>query len=772
MKDEQKSREQLLGELLELRAGMERQKAHQFEQAATLESAEEAAARYRRLVEISRDGMAVYREGRIVEANGAMAKIVGMQAPEKLVGQYVWDIFHPECRDAVRERFESPSAPTGTITGLKINRPDRSVAEVELIRTEGFHGGRRTGSIILTDVTRRKRLESALRRSEERYRTSIQSLNEGFAVLNEEGIVTYANNKLAEMTGYAKEEIVGRSATTLMDEANSEIFASEFFLRRKTETQGYYELALTHKSGQRVPVIVSDNAVFDGDGSFKGSLTTVTDISDLKRFDPVQKASQEELELLTAEKTAELSREIDRLTKRLQEQEQVEEELRQGEERFRAIFEAATDSIYIKDPSLRFTHVNPAFANLLGRQASEIVGCTSEDVFGEEAGKHIREVDIRVFHGETVDEEHARLVNGTRLTFHDIRVPLRDGCGEIIGLCGISRNVTERKRARPVARMVGREYRSEKMRATLAKARFAAPTDGIVLLLGESGSGKDFLARWIHDHSKRSNGPFFAINCAAVPHELAESELFGHEPGAFTGARGRKRGLLELAEGGTLLLNEIGELSLSLQSKLLSFLDSRSFLRVGGEKSISVNARLIAATHRDLEAEVAGGRFWQALWYRLNVFCIEVPPLRERSEDIPILVEEIMARLAAEMHLTEIPVIDSVAMESLSQYHWPGNVRELRNVLERALMLSEESRLDVSLPLLAHGTEEWSHKVVFPEGRGLHDVTDRLIRSLCLEALRRCRGNRKEAAEMLQVSRTAFYRYMKRLEISGEIETQ
>lgn len=771
MKDEEKTTDHLLSELLDLRAKLERAETSETERAAALEFSERLTARYRRLVDISRDGMVVCCERRIVEVNGAMVKIAGVQSPEKMVGQFIWDIFQTECRDAVKERFESPSASSAPITDLKIVRPDKSVVEIELLRTESFHEGRRTESVILTDVTRRKRLESALRRSEERYRGTVQSLNEGFAVLNEEAVVTYANNKLAEMTGYAKEDIVGRSATMLMDDVNREIFGSEFLETRKKEAQGYYEIALTHRDGHRVPVIVSDNAVFDGEGVFKGSLATITDISDLKRFDPVQKTSREELERLTAERTSELSEEIDRLKKRIKKQQLVEEELRQGEERFRAIFEAATDSIYIKDPSLRFTHVNPAFANLLGKSASEVVGCTAEDVYGEEAGKHIREVDIRVFHGETVDEEHSRPVNGARLTFHDIRVPLRNGNGEIIGLCGISRNVTERKRARPVARMVGREYRSEKMRTTLAKARFAAPTDGIVLLLGESGSGKDFLARWIHDHSKRSNGPFFAINCAAVPDELAESELFGHEPGAFTGARGRKRGLLELAEGGTLLLNEIGELSLPLQSKLLSFLDTRSFLRVGGEKNISINARLIAATHRDLQAEVAAGRFWQALWYRLNVFSIEVPPLRERIDDIPILVQEIMARLASEMHLTEIPIIDVVALESLSQYHWPGNVRELRNVLERALMLSEESRLDVSLPLLAHATEEWSYRAVFPEERGLHDVTDQLIGSLCVEALRRSGGNRKEAAELLRVSRTAFYRYMKRLVNLDENET-
>ena len=163
-------------------------------------------------------------------------------------------------------------------------------------------------------------------------------------------------------------------------------------------------------------------------------------------------------------------------------------------------------------------------------------------------------------------------------------------------------------------------------------------------MLGESGSGKDFLATFIHRHSKRATGPFFAINCGALSTELAESELFGHEAGAFTDAKGRKLGLLELAEGGTLLLNEIGELPLDLQVKLLTFLDSKSFTRVGGQKAIKTDARIMAATNRNLEKEVLGGRFRADLYYRLNVFSITTPPLRDRKEDVPIIVEELLLR--------------------------------------------------------------------------------------------------------------------------------
>jgi DNA-binding NtrC family response regulator len=246
-----------------------------------------------------------------------------------------------------------------------------------------------------------------------------------------------------------------------------------------------------------------------------------------------------------------------------------------------------------------------------------------------------------------------------------------------------------------------------------------------------------------------------------VAKELAESELFGHEAGAFTGARGAKKGLLQLAEGGTLLLNEIGELALPLQSKLLTFLDTKSFLRVGGEQHIRVDARIIAATHRDLQREVMEGRFLSALYYRLNVFMIRVPPLRERTEDIPIIADEIMSTLGAEMQRSDLPALDATTIEVLSQYDWPGNVRELRNVLERALMLWDGGPLDLGMPLRERGGQGWTHKVRFPSNRSLHEVADEFRRSICEEALRRTGGSKTEAARLLSISRGAFYRYMK-----------
>ena len=321
--------------------------------------------------------------------------------------------------------------------------------------------------------------------------------------------------------------------------------------------------------------------------------------------------------------------------------------------------------------------------------------------------------------------------------------------------------------ARPVPGRAVNDYPSEVMRSTLQNARLAAAGDSVVLLLGESGTGKDYLARFIHNHSARAEGPFFAINCAAVSPELAESELFGHEPGAFTGARGRKRGLLELAERGTLLLNEIGELSPALQAKLLTFLDTRSFNRVGGEVSVSVDARLIAATNRDLQKEVADGRFRSDLFYRLNVLSILVPRLCERVPDIPVLVREIIAQLAAEMDLSYLPQVDSASMKALTSYPWPGNVRELRNVIERSLMLSSGESVSIAALDLTQSREDWSYKVSVPENRSLNAVIEDVKRSVIVEALARSAGKRQDAARLLGISRNALFHHMKSLGIDA-----
>jgi transcriptional regulator with GAF, ATPase, and Fis domain len=238
--------------------------------------------------------------------------------------------------------------------------------------------------------------------------------------------------------------------------------------------------------------------------------------------------------------------------------------------------------------------------------------------------------------------------------------------------------------------IVGADYG---LRHVMYQVRQVAPTESPVVLLGETGTGKDVIAHAMHLGSPRRDGPFIPVNCGAIPDALIDSELFGHERGAFTGATARRRGRFERAHGGTILLDEIGEMPLEAQVRLLRVLEDREIERVGGTERIEVDIRVIAATHQDLEENVRTGRFREDLWFRLNVFPIVIPPLRERPSDIPALVEHFLDRKGRELNLGATPSLAPGAIEALMSYHWPGNVRELENVLERALILYRDEPL-------------------------------------------------------------------------------
>jgi DNA-binding NtrC family response regulator len=243
---------------------------------------------------------------------------------------------------------------------------------------------------------------------------------------------------------------------------------------------------------------------------------------------------------------------------------------------------------------------------------------------------------------------------------------------------------------------------SPALRRALDQVRRVAPTDATVLLLGESGTGKELFARAVHHLSGRKAHSFFPINCAAIPENLLESELFGYEKGAFTGAAGTKRGKFEIADKGTLFLDEIGDLSLVLQGKVLRVIEQRQFERVGGTETRSVDIRLVAATNKDLKAQVAQGAFRQDLYFRLSVFPITVPPLRDRLEDIPVLARHFVKKFAAEQKRRGPIALPDETLRALCAYAWPGNVRELENSIERALILGEGDRVlpeHLSLPV-------------------------------------------------------------------------
>jgi transcriptional regulator with GAF, ATPase, and Fis domain len=281
--------------------------------------------------------------------------------------------------------------------------------------------------------------------------------------------------------------------------------------------------------------------------------------------------------------------------------------------------------------------------------------------------------------------------------------PFVDGEGKILYWCGTRIDIDDRKRAADTAHRENLVLREEvdrvsmfeeivgtsvKLQPVLARVSKVAPTDSTVLITGETGTGKELIARAIHKRSRRANHAFVSVNCAALPKDLVPSELFGHEKGAFTGALQRRLGRFELAEGGTIFLDEIGELPPETQVALLRVLQEREFERVGGNQTIRTNARVIAATHQDLPAAIERGTFRSDLYYRINIFPIEIPSLRERSDDIRLLVEYFVERFSSKAG-KKIRRIDGKSLAQLQAYSWPGNIRELQNIIERSVILCE-----------------------------------------------------------------------------------
>jgi formate hydrogenlyase transcriptional activator len=395
---------------------------------------------------------------------------------------------------------------------------------------------------------------------------------------------------------------------------------------------------------------------------------------------------------------------------------QAEEALRISEERLRAALKNAPIRVFNQDRDLRYTWTHNLWS---GRSERDFLGKTDEEVFGPETAARMKALKQAVLETGQGKREMLALATDGELSYFDASVePLRDVSGTVVGVNSTYMDVTHLQRLTEDLRQAKEKLAEEKyyleqeidtelgfdeiigksaaLKEVMTQVGKVAASEASVLLLGETGTGKELLARALHRLSGRAGNSFIKMNCAAIPSGLLESELFGYEKGAFTGATGKKLGRLELADEGTLFLDEIGEIPLELQPKLLRVLQDQEFERLGGTQTLKVDFRLIAATNRDLADSVKKKQFRSDLYYRLNVFPVRVPPLRERQEDIRVLVEHFVQKCAKRMN-KKITSIPKKTIDALKQWDWPGNVRELENFVERSVILTHGSVLNAPL---------------------------------------------------------------------------
>jgi formate hydrogenlyase transcriptional activator len=477
------------------------------------------------------------------------------------------------------------------------------------------------------------------------------------------------------------------------------------------------------------------------------------------------------------------------------EREKAAHNLRKSEERFRALFESALIGVSINDAIGRFRHINNSFHDMLGYSEEELKGMSFKEItFAEDLDESKRlftelvEGEIRDFR---VEKRYVRK-DGRLIWANTICSSIRDDDGNFMYTFAMVEDITERKNAEQalqealleVEQLKNRledenvylqeeiktEYnfeeivgQSESLKKTLRSVEKVATSDSTVLIYGETGTGKELIARAIHNLSNRKGRPLVKVNCGAISAGLVESELFGHEKGAFTGALQQRVGRFELADGGTIFLDEVSELPLDTQVKLLRVLQEGEFERVGSSKTISADVRVIAATNRNLTDAVKKGSFRSDLFYRLNVFPIEVPPLRERRSDIPLLTNFFLTKFAKKMNKNFKPISKDI-MGRITSYPWPGNIRELQNVIERAVVLSHGSEIQIEESLL--GLNVFSELTI---DQTLEDVE----RSHIIDILQKTDwviDGRRGAASILKMNPSTLRSRMQKLGIKKQLK--
>ncbi|ODA17805.1 sigma-54-dependent Fis family transcriptional regulator [Geobacillus thermoleovorans] len=577
-------------------------------------------------------------------------------------------------------------------------------------------------------VAEKEALIAELKSEAARRALIFHSSHDGMIVVDEYAYITDMNQSAAELLGVDKDEVIGKHILDVLPSSG----LPRVLKTRQTEFHQEVELANGKKLiTTRIPII-------DDNGKLFGALAVFKDITEL---------------VALAEEITDLK------------------EVRMMLE---AIIHSSEEAISVVDENGNGILINPAYTRLTGLTEEDVIGKPATADIAEGESMHMQVLKtrrpVRGARMKVGPKNRDVIVNVAPIIVDGV---LKGSVGVIHDVSEIQRLTTELNRARQIIRTLEAKYsfadivgESEEMKVAIEQAKLAAKTPATILLRGESGTGKELFAHAIHNASDRKYNKFIRVNCAAIPETLLESELFGYEEGAFSGARrGGKRGLFEEANNGSIFLDEIGELSASTQAKLLRVLQEREIVRVGGTKPIPINVRVIAATNVNLEKAIAEGAFREDLYYRLNRMPIYIPPLRARKEDIPALCRHLIQKLNQDYGRNVEGVTDE-AMAKLLAYDWPGNVRELENVLGRAMIFMKfhEVMIDAThLPPLASPSSVPAHRVETEEEiRPLEEMVSRYEASLIEQALRRHRGNKTAAARALGISvRNLYYKLEK-----------
>ncbi|MGO9088922.1 MAG: PAS domain S-box protein [Candidatus Sulfotelmatobacter sp.] len=731
------------------------------------EALRESEERFRSVYENSTIG--IYRttpDGKVLLANPSLVKMLGFSSFSELSDRNLKEEgFEPGYE---RAEFQRRLASDGEVKGIEASwtKRDRTAMFVresaKAIRNAEGEIAYYEGTV--EDITEHKRAQEALRLREEDYRRFVAQSSEGIfrQDLDEPIPVDLPEDELVHGILYGSYLAECNDAIAKMYGLES---ARDVLGKRLTETldaSDPHNIELTReyiRSGFRIVERESHEVDIHGNPKvFLNSLTGIVQNGKLIRTWGIQRD----------------------VTKRVQAEEakrKAEHDLTESEERFRVAIQNSPMTVFCQDRNLRYTWVyNP---HLFVQQA--FIGKTDDELIGADKARTLNEIKRRVLEtGTGVRDEVVIPYNGKKYSFDVTLEPLRDASGGVVGITGAAMDIArlreladglQKAKERLVQEKqyleseiqaeLGFEHiigQSPALREVLKNARVVAPTDSTVLLLGETGTGKELVARAIHSLSGRQDKNFIKLNCAAVPTGLLESELFGHEKGAFTGAVNQKVGRLELADKGTMFLDEIGELPLELQPKLLRVLQDREFERLGGIRTLRVDVRVISATNRDLRKDVAEKKFREDLFYRLNVFPISMPPLRERRSDIPVLIHHFVEKHAVRMS-KRIEIIPDETVKALQNWSWPGNIRELENMIERMVILTKGEVL-AAPPLELNASQNLSRDDLKEMGR------EHIIR--ILQETRGVLSGEDGAASRLGIKRTTLQSMLKRFGIEPE----